>query len=102
MEKTQKELQKILSDVLGSSYCYYSPPTGLKMKYPCIVYSLSNALDFRADNRLYFSKKRWTVTVMDRNSTSEIPDRVLELPYCTFDRHFVVDNLHHFTFTLFY
>lgn len=90
------------SDVPKSYNCYYSPPTGFQMKYPCIVYSLTNELSQYADNSKYLRKYRWSVTVIDRNPDSEIVDRMKNLSYCSFDRSFTTDNLYHFVYTLFY
>jgi hypothetical protein len=40
--------------------------------------------------------------VIDRNPDSELPDKVIELPLCKFDRFYTADNLNHTVFTLFF
>jgi hypothetical protein len=55
-----------------------------------------------ADNIPYTRKKRYSVTVMDKNPDSVIPDRVGCLPLCAFDRHFTADNLNHDVYNLYF
>lgn len=98
----KKPLHDVLCEALGSEYCYFEPPASIKMKYPCIRYNYSNDQDEFADNIHYRHFKRYTVTIIDRDPDSKIPDRLRELPYCSSDRNYVVDGLSHFVFTLFY
>ena len=72
------------------------------MDYPAIRYSLGNMEKIIADNRTYIKLKSYEVTVIDKNPDSDIPDKMLELPYCRFGRSYVADNLNHWTFTLYY
>ena len=96
------ELHQILVDALGSGNVYFQPPASVQMKYPCIVYE-RNSGDFKfADNKLYLHKKRYNITVIDKNPDSIIPDRVAELPLCKFNRHYKVDNLNHDVYNLYY
>lgn len=95
------KLHKILGDFVGEQNCYYVKPSR-KLRYPCIVYELENDDPVYADNIKYHNMKRYTVTVMDTNPDSEIPDEVGKLTYSSFDRHFVNDNVHHFIFTVYF
>jgi hypothetical protein len=72
------------------------------MNYPCLTYKTDKPWVEHADNLKYFVKKRWTVTVIDRNPDSDIPDLVLALPQCEFDRFFISGGLNHWVYTLFY
>lgn len=96
------ELHAILVDLLGSNHVYFQPPPTITMEYPCIVYSRSNVDTVYADNKPYKHKKRYTVTVIDRDPDSDIPDKVAELPMCAFDRFFTAENLNHDVYTLFF
>lgn len=102
MMRTRLMLHEKLCEVLGSENCYFSPPASIKMKYPAIVYQLADVDNFFADNIPYMKAKRWTVTVIDKNPDSEIPGRLSNLRYCSFDRFFTADNLNHFAFTIYY
>lgn len=72
------------------------------MEYPCIRYSLDDMNTTFANNTPYTNKKRYSVTVIDRDPDSNIPDTVAELPMCVFDRFFTADNLNHVVFKLFF
>ena len=96
------ELQGILEDILGSENVYFQPSENIRMSYPCIVYSLSSDTVLRADNELYFRKKRYSIQIIDRNPDSPFPDVIAAQPLCSFERFFIADGLNHFQFSLFY
>jgi hypothetical protein len=96
------DLHELLCSVLGTRNVYFQPPESIKMQYPCIVYKRSSINTRFADDELYMRKKRYTVTVIDKNPDSEIPDKVASIPMCTFDRHFTSDNLNHDVFLIYY
>lgn len=96
------DLHAILVNILGSKYVYFQPPENLKMKYPCIVYQRVTGDTQFADNIPYIIKKRYQITVIDSNPDSPIPDKVAQLPYCVFDRHFTSGNLNHDVYNLYF
>lgn len=96
------ELQTLLEGILGSENVYFQAPTSTAMKYPCIIYSLSNVAIKFADNRPYSSLDRYSITVIDKNADSKIREKISELPYCSFDRFYRSDNLNHFAFNLYF
>ena len=102
MAKNRENLQLILEEILGSRNVYFQPPESLKLKYPCIVYERSDIRKDHADNNAYHTYKQYTVTVIDEDPDSELPDKLIELQFCKFNRHFVSDNLNHDVFDLFY
>lgn len=81
---------------------YFSPPSGLQMQYPCLVYRLEGADVRKADNINYLKHKRYLVTIIDENPDSEFPDQLESLGYCTPSRIFTFDNLNHFVYTLYF
>lgn len=95
-------LHKILVDILGSTNVYFQPPSTIQMKHPCIVYERSNEESIHADNLKYNALKRYTVTVVDKDPDSLIPDKIGELPLTSFDRHFVADNLNHDVYSIYF
>ena len=96
------ELHKKLVDILGSGNVYYQPPENVKITYPCIEYDLSK-YDFNfADNMKYRGYKQYIVTLMTKEPDPAFVDKFLNLPYSSFDRYFVSDNLHHYVFTIYY
>lgn len=100
--RTRLQLQTDLEEVSGISNVYYQPPESFKLLYPCIVYELGGENVVYANNYLYVGKKRYTVTVIDKNPESLIPDRIRRMKLCSFDRAFVSDNLNHFVFNIYY
>lgn len=96
------ELQALLIDLLGSENVYFQPPPTVVMVYPCIVYKRDQATTQYADDVPYANKKRYQVTVIDRNPDSLINDKVAALPLCSYDRFFAVDNLNHDVYNLFF
>jgi hypothetical protein len=91
-----------LKALLGSDHVYFQPPATVQMVFPCIVYSRDAADTKFADNSPYSYKKRYQVTVIDRNPDSEVPDKVAQLPLCTFARFFTANNLNHDVFELYF
>jgi len=86
----------------GISQVYFQPPESVKMVYPCIVYERYSGVTFFASNMPYSHQKRYTVTAITKDPDSLIPDQIAMLPTCVFNRHFTVNNLHHFVYNLYY
>jgi len=99
---TRTELETLLETLLGSRNVYFQPPPTLQMKYPCIVYNLDDMDSKFADNLPYAIQKRYSLTVIDQNPDSLIPDKVIKLAKCIFDRHFIADNLNHDVFIIYF
>ena len=96
------KLQTELEELLGSENVYFQPPSSVKMKYPAIKYSLSNIEIKNADDTSYNNKRVYELILIDSNPDSEFVDKLLQLPYCSFDRFYPSDNLNHYSFTLYY
>lgn len=96
------DLQLLLETVLGSRNVYYQPPESVKMKYPAIVYGLDNIDNTFANDGVYLSKRRYSVTVIDEDPDSEIIGKIATLPTCVYSKHYESDNLNHDVFILYY
>ena len=95
-------LQETLASILGSNNVYFQPPETIKLKYPCIIYERSDIDQRYADNRTYIDRVRYSITLITNSPESDLIKRILELPYCSYDRYYASDSLNHDTFTLFY
>jgi len=95
-------LHQILSNTLGSGYVYFQPPETLKINYPCIVYKRSSAITKFANDFPYICEMRYQVIVIDENPDSEIPEKIAALPKCIFDRHYIMGNLNHDVYEIYY
>ncbi len=100
MAHARTDLQTLLETLLGSANVYFQPPPNFTMSYPCIVFERSNIRTKHADNFPYLHRKQYTLTVIDANPDSAIPDKVSKLQACIFDRHFVTDNLNQDVFNI--
>lgn len=96
------ELQTLLETLLGSRNVYFQPPASISMQYPAIRYSLNDIENLHADNQVYSQRKSYSVTLIDWNPDNVYVDKLSELPMCSFDRHYVADNLNHYVFTLYF
>ena len=94
------ELQTLFENILGSRNVYFQSPESVKMKYPAIVYGLDDIGNTFANDGVYLSQRKYSVTVIDENPDSPIVCKVATLPTCRFNRHFESDNLNHDVFIL--
>lgn len=103
MARPREELQTVLEQVLGTRSVYFQPPESFKLKYPCIIYELNRIRQIKSNNSTYLKQKQYTVTIIDEDCDTELPDKLMEkLTYCQFDRRFVSDNLYHDVFTVYF
>lgn len=96
------ELQAVFEELLGSENVYFQPPASVKMSYPAIVYGLEDIENMFANDGVYSSKRKYSVTVIDKDPDSEIVGKVAALPTCRYNRHFESDNLNHDVFILYF
>lgn len=94
-------LQTKLEGILGSRNVYYQPPASVKMQYPAIVYRRKDIDTRFANNVVYMQSSSYEVVLIDKNPDSEFVDKILRLPYCSYDRHYTSDNLNHDVFTIY-
>lgn len=85
----------------GDRHVYFQPPASVLMKYPAIRYSLNNIESIFANNGLYNNRPSYQVILMDEKPNSEYVEKILQLPYCRFNRHYKANNLNHFEFIIY-
>lgn len=100
--RSRTELQTLLESLMDNKNVYFQPPDKLTINYPAIVYSLNNIKSEHADDRVYFFSKKYSVVLIDKNPDSGFVNKLVQLPLCSFDRHYKKDNLNHWTFSLYY
>ena len=84
------------------SNVYFQPPANVQMQYPAIVYQRSDSETTYADNIPYSHIIEYDVTLISRNPDEPIYHALAALPLCRKSRFFVVDNLNHDVFTLYF
>lgn len=95
--KLHKEFLEVVNNV------YFQPPESVKLKYPCIIYIRSQGNTLYADDVNYRHMKSYTVTVIDKDPDSNLPDKLLSrFSYCRIDRIYTYENLYHTVMNLFY
>lgn len=102
MSRPRTDLQTILEGLDGVNAVWFQEDATKTLDYPVIVYARNDSFSLYADNIKYLFKKRYMVTVIDRNPDSLIPDLVEQLPFTTFDRFYPADGLNHFVFNLYF
>lgn len=99
---SRRDLQTILEGILGSRNVYFQPPASVRMQYPAINYSRKDIEKRSADDCAYRKLPSYEVILIDKNPDSQFIEKILDLPYCSFDRHYESDNLNHDVFTLYF
>jgi hypothetical protein len=103
MVRPRSELQELLEGLDEAvKKVYFQPPNALQMEYPCIVYEREGNHTLYSDNTPSQTHTRYTITVIDRNPDSAIPQKVAALPLSSFNRFFAGDNLNHDVYTLYF
>lgn len=100
--RTWESLQELLEKLFECRHVYYQPPDNLTMEYPAIRYSLSDIDSKYANNKMYVGMKCYDIVVIDKEPDNPIIEKLLELPYASFNRHYVSDNLNHDIIKLYY
>lgn len=96
------KLQKALESLMGNRNVYFQPPASNKMSYPAIRYSLKDIDKKEANDLPYMQTKAYELILIDSNPDSKFVDKLSSMSKCSFDRHYISDNLHHYVFTLYY
>lgn len=100
MAQSRLDLQELLLTFVPN--VYFQPPDNIQMTYPCIVYRRDNAHTNFADDKPYNVKRRYSVTVIDRDPDSDIIDKVEAMPLTIFNRFYVADGLNHDVYNVFF
>lgn len=96
------EFDQLLLDTVDTPNVYFQPPEGFRMDYPCVVYKRT-AHDIKyANNLIYLNKRAYMVSVIDRDPDSVLPSQLFSLKFCDFNSSYVVENLYHYVFTIYY
>lgn len=102
MANRRLELHEKLKLLLGNANVYYQPPENLKMQYPCIRYMREDIVGEHADNITYRQTNRYLLTVISKTPDNPVVEKLLDLPMCSFDVHYVSDGLNHDALIIYY
>jgi len=97
------ELQKELEALLGSRNVYFQPPETIKLNYPCIIYEKQAPNQKFADDKTYLYTNNYKVMCITKNPDDLLPEKVMKyFSMCNYSSRYVVDNLYHDVFSLYY
>lgn len=90
-----------LEELAGNGNVYFQPPENVKLSYPCIVYNIDGIVNYHANNEKYRRIMDYHVVLITKDPEDALIHRILDdLDYSSFENHFVVDNLHHYVFSI--
>ena len=96
------DLQATFEEILGSRNVYYQPPASVQMHYPAIRYELAGFNNKPANNSAaYIASTGYECILIVKEPDTEYLQKILQIPYCKFDRYYRANNLHHYTFTIY-
>jgi hypothetical protein len=94
-------LQAVLESIC--EHVYFQPPSNVQMEYPAIVYQRGRSDYGFADNGPYRFTEQYDLTCITRNPDDiSIYFDLVSLPLCRHERFYVVDNLNHNVFTIYF
>lgn len=103
---SREELHAKLIELFGREEVHYLPPgsgsTKFKMEYPAIKYSKNRITTTHANNSVYSMRDCYEIIVIAKLPDHEVIKKLLELPYCSYDRQYIADNLYHDVLTIYY
>ena len=102
MARSRTDFHGILTNSCSGLPVYFQPPSGEKMQYPCVVYSVDSRTSNFANDARYRSKTGYKVTIISRDPDSPIGERLLDLPYSSFEREFTNDGLRHSVYKIYF
>lgn len=81
----------------GNIPVYYKPPSNMRLKYPCIVYSSSGIEEQKANNTSYLIHRRYEVTYLTQQVDHEAvaKDIADSVPYGYIIREYESDGIQH-------
>lgn len=94
------DLQVILEGICPN--VYFQPPANVQMIYPAIVYERGRANTTFADDKPYTNTKQYSLNLISKNPDESIFEALAALPMCAHERFFVVDNLNHDVFNIYF
>ena len=97
-------LHNELVEILGTDYVYFQPPASRKLTYPCIIYHRKKLEYTPADNVKYTAGRSYKITAVYTDPDDDLPEKIFKhFRFCNQDTDtYVVDNLYHDIFTIYY
>jgi hypothetical protein len=78
------------------------PPKNLKLSYPCIVYQPSFIDRIDADNTWHIISNRYQLMFITSDLETDIPEKLIKLDKCSFERSYPAENLYHYIYQIYF
>lgn len=99
--RLHKQLQSVIGDV--SENLYFQPPTGHRLKYPCVLYSKTSGHLTHADDKVYGIMDNYTITVIETDPDGQLAYNILnEFDRISYNTKFAKDGLYHTVLSLYF
>lgn len=83
---------------------YFQPPANVHLEYPCWVIERIDAFQPKANNKTYLFRPSYRCLYMNQDEPD--PEILAMIPRrysnCHYQNHYVVDNIHHDAFVIYY
>lgn len=100
MARPRAELSAILHDICPN--VYFQPPANKKITYPCIIYSLDRIDVTPADNTSYRTMNEYSLKYITRDPDDANIVIIRGLRYCSMEKAYSSDNLHHYPYRIYF
>ena len=97
----REEFNACLVELIGNDHVYFQPPENLRIKYPCVIYSLDGLFEPKADNIDYSRRRKYEILYITHDPDDLNIEKISDLPFCSMKRPYVADNLHHYPYTIY-
>lgn len=98
--RLRDDLEAVLESICPN--VYFQPPANAQMKYPAIVYERDRSDTKFADDKPYSVTKKYSLSLISYDPDDSIFEALSALPLCSHERFYVVDNLNHDVFNIFF
>ena len=95
------DLHNLLLKLAGPNV-YYQIPSNMKMKYPAVKYERGKIDNNHADSMVYSQNISYSITVISKDPDEPIVEKISKIPTCEYDRDYIIDNLYHTVFKIYY
>ena len=103
MARSRTDFQRELRNIVDGAKVWYVRPRDNRMTYPCFVYKGIEPKQVRADNRSYILIPGYEVLFISDKEFESIWERMTErFSFCSIGAPYIVDDLFHYPFTVYY
>lgn len=97
------KLREVLKRTVGQVNIYYQPADGAQITYPCIIYEKGQGDHMYASNKTHHFTQAYQIKFITKKPDNNVVDELInEFQMIHFERHYVMQNIHHDVLILYY